>query len=79
MRMAKRCWCGKTHPRGCVKNGEVRHWVMNWKLYQFRAKDHPEVNWNGHEKKYDHELLTESLARPRRPCPTGIRGAIFYK
>lgn len=36
--MAK-CWCGKTHPRGSILNGEVKHFVMNWKLYQFRHKD----------------------------------------
>ncbi|MFW6125524.1 MAG: hypothetical protein ACOC58_00300 [Chloroflexota bacterium] len=33
--MAK-CWCGKTHPKGCVLNGEVKHWVSNWKLYWLR-------------------------------------------
>jgi len=37
--MSKECWCGKTHPRGSIFNGEVRHFVMNWKLYQLRAKD----------------------------------------
>jgi len=33
------CWCKETHPRGSVHNGEVRHYVANWKLYQIRRKD----------------------------------------
>ena len=31
-----RCWCGKVHPRGCALNGEVKHFVLNWKLYWLR-------------------------------------------
>lgn len=31
--MAK-CWCGKTHPKGDARNGEVKHFVLNWKLYE---------------------------------------------
>ena len=30
------CWCGKKHDRGDMRNGEVRHFVSNWSLYQLR-------------------------------------------
>jgi len=30
--MAK-CWCGRGHPRGDHRNGEVNHSAVNWKLY----------------------------------------------
>lgn len=39
-KMAK-CWCDQVHKRGDARNGEVKHFVSNWKLYQFR---------NGQEK-----------------------------
>jgi len=31
-----KCWCGKPHPRGDARNGEVKHFVLNWKLYELR-------------------------------------------
>lgn len=34
-----RCWCGKKHGKGSHLNGELKHFVLNWKLYQLRAKD----------------------------------------
>ena len=34
-----KCWCGKTHPRGDVRNGPVKHYTINLKLYQLRVKD----------------------------------------
>jgi len=33
------CWCGKKHDRGDIRNGEVRHFVSNWSLYQLRTAD----------------------------------------
>lgn len=35
-------WASETHPRGDARNGEVKHWVMNWKLYQLRHKEEEE-------------------------------------
>jgi len=32
----KKCWCGKTHGKGSRLNGELKHFVMSWKLYQIR-------------------------------------------
>ena len=43
-----KCWCGNTHPRGDARNGEVGHWVMNWKLYQLRQKDTEEHEDGAH-------------------------------
>lgn len=33
------CWCSQPHLKGGVQNGEVKHWVSNWKLYELRRKD----------------------------------------
>lgn len=34
------CWCGRDHDtmsqRGDLRNGPVKHWVINWKLYDLR-------------------------------------------
>ena len=46
-----KCWCGKTHPRGDARNGEVKHWVMNWKLYQLRHRDGKEQEDGAHPGK----------------------------
>ena len=35
----RKCWCGEIHPRGSMLNGEVKHFVANWKLYQIRHKE----------------------------------------
>jgi len=48
--MAK-CWCDKTHPRGDARNGPVKHWLMNLKLYQLRQKDAEEQEDGAHPGK----------------------------
>lgn len=35
--MAKKCWCGKAHGRGDVRNGTIKHSTANWKLYYLRS------------------------------------------
>jgi len=42
MEMAK-CWCGKCHAKGDARNGEIKHWVANWKLYELRGGEIPET------------------------------------
>jgi len=37
------CWCDETHTRGSMHNGEVKHYVANWKLYQIRHKEPKKV------------------------------------
>ena len=32
----KKCWCGEDHSAD-GQNGSVKHYVMNWKLYQLRT------------------------------------------
>jgi len=34
----KKCWCGGVHSAD-GRNGSVKHWAMNWTLYQIRADD----------------------------------------
>ena len=34
--MANKCWCGKCKPER-NGNGSIKHYVMNWKLYQLRT------------------------------------------
>jgi hypothetical protein len=46
--MAK-CWCGANHSKGDARNGEVKHWVANWKLYWLRGGELPEPS--GESKK----------------------------
>ena len=60
----KRCWCGKVHPRGCSLNGDMRHFVLNWKLYQFRVRESGDEN-------QDEALSLELVASPCRQ-PVGI-------
>ena len=35
-----KCWCGKDHDlvsqRGDTRNGPIKHFVLNWKLYDLR-------------------------------------------
>jgi len=35
----RKCWCGETHTRGSIQNGEVKHVVLNWQLYWLRHKE----------------------------------------
>jgi len=35
----KKCWCGKRHGKGGALNGDLKHFALNWKLYQLRHKD----------------------------------------
>lgn len=37
--MPNKCWCGKMHPRGDSRNGKVKHFVVNWKLYQLKQDE----------------------------------------
>jgi hypothetical protein len=57
--MAK-CWCGKTHPRGDVRNGEVKHWVINWKLYCLRHRDGEDAKDGG---EYSPPLLNRGIRK----------------
>ena len=39
-----KCWCGQDHSLQSqhgedARNGKIKHWVMNWKLYQIRKAD----------------------------------------
>lgn len=34
--MAKECWCGEHHGKGSVRNGDLKHYTLNQKLYQLR-------------------------------------------
>ena len=46
MAKTRKCWCGQDHSlhsqHGDARNGKIKHWVMNWKLYEIRKADRPE-------------------------------------
>lgn len=65
--MPKLCWCGRDHrtfaEHGDIRNGPLKHWVINWKLYELRMVDlgldpFGEEKGNGHKPK---DIPTESL------------------
>ena len=41
-----KCWCGKDHDlisqRGNIRNGPIKHSVINWKFYDLRKDDQGE-------------------------------------
>lgn len=56
-----KCWCGIDHnlasQRGGAENGPIKHWVMNWKLYDLRKDGQSE------EPVPKRDLLKATLAK----------------